>query len=149
MEYLAAASASVPGLLPRLSSPSAEKHMCIVLGREAREGPNTQDQARRLMAETGTRQCGNVEPYFNQMWFTVFPVLMLIVRTSRSTHAERQHPPNDVEGAVPVRSLRVSSEDRRTPVRRHTVKQSAELRSALELFATAQSFRECSLLSVN
>ena len=79
MEYLAAASASVPGLLPRLSSPSAEKHMCIVLGREAREGPNTQDQARRLMAETGTRQCGNVEPYFNQMWFTVFPVLMVII----------------------------------------------------------------------
>ena len=78
MKYLAVASASVPGLLPRLSSPSAEK-LCIVLGQEAREGPNTQDQARRLMAETGTRQCGNFEPYFNQMWFTVFLVLMMIV----------------------------------------------------------------------
>ena len=79
MEYLAAASASFPGFLPRLSSPSAEKHMCNVLGREAREGPNTQDPARRLMVETGTRQCGNIEPYFNQMWFTVFLVLMMIV----------------------------------------------------------------------
>ena len=29
---------------------------------EAREGLNTQDQARPLMAETGTRQCGNIEP---------------------------------------------------------------------------------------
>ena len=38
--------------MPRLSSPSADKHMCNVLGREAREGPYTQDQARRLMAET-------------------------------------------------------------------------------------------------
>ena len=145
MEYLAASSASVPGLLPRLSSLSAEKHMCIVLGREAREGSNTQDQARRPMAETGTRHCGNVELYFNQMWFTVFPVLMLIVHAPYLKVNSR----NDVEGTVPVRSLRMSSEDRRTPVRRQTLKQSAELRSALELFATAQSFRGCSLLSVN
>ena len=58
---------------------SSGRDMCIVLGREAREGPYTQDQARRLMAETGTRQCGDVEPYFNQMWFTVFLVLMMLV----------------------------------------------------------------------
>ena len=45
MEYLVAASASFPGFLPRLSSPSAEKHMCNVLGREASEGPNNQGQA--------------------------------------------------------------------------------------------------------
>ena len=43
---------------------------------------------------------------------------------------------------------RVSSEDCRTPVRGQ-VKQSAEMRSALELFATAHSFRERSLESVN
>ena len=42
-----------------------------------------------------------------------------------------------------------SSEDLRTPVRRQAVKQSAELRSALVFFATAQSFRERSLESVN
>ena len=29
------------------------QHMCIVLAREAREGPNTQGQAGRFMAETG------------------------------------------------------------------------------------------------
>ena len=34
-------------------SPSAEKHMRIVLALERRDGPNTQDQAGRLMAETG------------------------------------------------------------------------------------------------
>ena len=41
-----------------------------------------------------------------------------------------------------------SSEDLRTPVRRQAVKQSAELRSSLVFFATAQSFRERSLESV-
>ena len=35
---------------------------------------------------------------------------------------------------------RVSSEDRRTPVRGQAVKQSAEMRCALEFFATAQSY---------
>ena len=40
---------------------------------------------------------------------------------------------------------RVSSEDRRTPVCGQAVKQSAEMRSALEFFATAQSCRERSL----
>ena len=35
------------------------------------------------------------------------------------------------------------------PVRGRAVKQSAEMRSALEFFATAQSFRERSLESVN
>ena len=44
---------------------------------------------------------------------------------------------------------RVSSEDRRTPVRGYAVKQSAEMRSALEFFATAQSCRERSIESVN
>ena len=34
-------------------SPSAEKHMRIVLAMEAREGANTQDKADRLMAATG------------------------------------------------------------------------------------------------
>ena len=38
---------------------------------------------------------------------------------------------------------RVSSEDRRTPVRGQAVEQSAEMRSALEFFATGQSFPEC------
>ena len=33
--------------------PSAEKYMRIVLAMEAREGPNTQDKAERLMAATG------------------------------------------------------------------------------------------------
>ena len=33
--------------------PSAEKHMCIVLALEARRGPNTQDQAGRLLEATG------------------------------------------------------------------------------------------------
>ena len=41
---------------------------------------------------------------------------------------------------------RVSSEDHRTPVRGQTVKQSAEMRSALEFFATPQSFRELLLI---
>ena len=34
-------------------SHSAEKHMCLVLALQARQGPNTQDQAERLMATTG------------------------------------------------------------------------------------------------
>ena len=34
-------------------SPSAEKHVRIMLPIEAREGPNTQDKAERLMAATG------------------------------------------------------------------------------------------------
>ena len=37
---------------------------------------------------------------------------------------------------------RVSSEDRRTPVRAHAVEQSAEMRFTLEFFATGQSFCE-------
>ena len=37
---------------------------------------------------------------------------------------------------------RVSSEDHRTPFRGQAVEQSAEMRSALEFFATAQSCRE-------
>ena len=44
---------------------------------------------------------------------------------------------------------RVSSEDRRTPDLGQAMNQSAEMRSALEFFATAHSFRECSLESVN
>ena len=44
---------------------------------------------------------------------------------------------------------RVSSEDLRTPVLGQAVNQSAEMRSALEFFATAQLFRERSLESVN
>ena len=60
------------------------------------------------------------------------------------------HAPNDVVGKVPCAKLqRVSSEDRRAPVRGQAVKQSAEIRSALEFFATAQSFRERLLESVN
>ena len=36
--------------LPEIHTPlSAEKHMCIVLALEARRGPNTEDQAGRLM----------------------------------------------------------------------------------------------------
>ena len=34
-------------------SPSVETHISIVLALERRDGPNTQDQAGRLMAETG------------------------------------------------------------------------------------------------
>ena len=34
-------------------SPATEKHKRIVLMMEGLEGPNTQDQAGRLMAETG------------------------------------------------------------------------------------------------
>ena len=34
-------------------SPSAEKHMCLVLALQARQGPNTQDQTGRLKAATG------------------------------------------------------------------------------------------------
>ena len=64
------------------------------------------------------------------------------LKRSASQRAHRELAPNDVAGKVPVRSLRVSSEDRRTPVRGQTVKQCAELLSALELFATAHSFRE-------
>ena len=33
--------------------PSAERHMCLVLALQARQGPNTQDQAGRLKAATG------------------------------------------------------------------------------------------------
>ena len=44
---------------------------------------------------------------------------------------------------------RVSSEDLRTPVLGQAVNQSAEMRSALEFFATAHSFPERSLESVN
>ena len=43
----------------------------------------------------------------------------------------------------------VSSEDLRTPICGQAVKQSAEMRSALEFFATTPSFRERSLESVN
>ena len=32
---------------------SAEKHMCLVLALQARQSPNTQDQAGRLKAATG------------------------------------------------------------------------------------------------
>ena len=35
------------------SSPSAEKHVCIVLAIEAPVGPNTQDRAEHLTAATG------------------------------------------------------------------------------------------------
>ena len=62
------------------------------------------------------------------------------VKRLASQRAHREHAPNDVVGKVPVQ--RVSSEDRRTPVRGQAVKQSAEMRSALEFFATAQSCRE-------
>ena len=44
---------------------------------------------------------------------------------------------------------KVSSEDRRTPVLGQAVNQSAEMQSALEFFATAHTFRERSLESVN
>ena len=39
------------------------------------------------------------------------------LKRSASQRAHRELAPNDVAGKVPVRSLRVSSEDRRTPVR--------------------------------
>ena len=90
--------------------------MCIVLGREAREGLYTQDQARRLMAETA-RVNVDIEPYFNQMWFTVFLVLMMLVHWSYLKVNSRR------EGACSQRRCgerprakfqRVSSEDRRT-----------------------------------
>ena len=53
-----------------------------------------------------------------------------------------EHAPNDVVGKVPVRSCRLSSEDCRTPFNGQAVKQSAEMRSALKFFGTAQSCRE-------
>ena len=74
MEYLAVASASVAGPLPRQSSPSADKHMFNVLGRGAREGPYTQDQARRLMAGSARVNVATL----NQ----VFLVLMMLVHWS-------------------------------------------------------------------
>ena len=74
MEHLAVASASVAGLLPRLSSLSADKHMCNVLGREAHEGPYTQDQARRLMAESARVNVATLSQ--------VFLVLMMLVHWS-------------------------------------------------------------------
>ena len=42
-------------VLPKIFAalPSAEKHMCLVLALQARQGPNTQDKAERLMATTG------------------------------------------------------------------------------------------------
>ena len=61
---------------------------------------------------------------------------------SNRDRSHREHAPNDIVGKFPVRSLRVSSEDFRTPVRGQAVKQSSEMPSALEFFATAQSFRE-------
>ena len=79
--------------------------------------------------------------------FTLFLVLMMIVHGPY--FKAREHASNDVVMKVPVRSYLVSSEDRRTPVRGQAVKQSTELRSALEFFATAHSFRERSLESVN
>ena len=48
-----------------------------------------------------------------------------------------------------VKLQRVSSEDHRTPICGQAMKQSSEMRSALEFFATAQSCRERSLESVN
>ena len=63
-----------------------------------------------------------------------------------SCSAHREHASNDVVGESPRAKLqRVSSEDRRTPVCGQAVEQSAEMRSALEFFATAQSCRERSL----
>ena len=62
------------------------------------------------------------------------------------------HPPGIAEdvGKVPRSKLqRVSSEVRRTPDLGQAVNQSAEMRSALVFFATAHSFRERSLESVN
>ena len=44
---------------------------------------------------------------------------------------------------------RVTSEDLRTTVRRQAMNQSADVRSAMEFFATAQTFRERSLEVVN
>ena len=48
-----------------------------------------------------------------------------------------------------VEFQRVSSEDCRTPICGQAVKQNAEMRSALEFFVTAHSFRERSQESVN
>ena len=57
-----------------------------------------------------------------------------------SSSAHREHAPNDVVVKVPRAKLqRVSSEDCRTPVCGQAVKQSAEMQSALEFFATALS----------
>ena len=64
-------------------------------------------------------------------------------KRSASQHAHREHAPNDVVEKAPRANFqRVSSEDRRSPVRGQAVNQSAEMRSALEFFATAQSCRE-------
>ena len=53
-------------------SPSAEKHMRIALAPEPREGSNTQDQAGRLMAETGHHFEDMVLPVIHMMSQAVF-----------------------------------------------------------------------------
>ena len=68
------------------------------------------------------------------------------VQKSASQRAHREHAPNRLCGESPLAKLqRVSSEDRKTPVCGQAVKQSAEMRSALEFFATAHSCRELSV----
>ena len=107
------------GILENLRrSLSAEKHMCLVLALQARQSPNTQDQAGRLKAATGH----------------LFKVTSFTWYCGESPRSKLQ---------------RVSSEDLRTTVRRQAMNQSAEMRSAMEFFATAHSFRERSLEIVN
>ena len=132
MEYLAVASASVAGPLPRLSSPSAVKHMFNVLGREAREGPYTQDQARRLMAGSARVNVASLNQVFLVLMMLVHWLYLKVNSRREGACSQRRC------GESPVQSLRVSSEDRRTTVRGQTVKQCTELQSALDFFATRQ-----------
>ena len=93
-----------------------QRKTCIVLAREACEGPNTPDQARRLIARRDRLCC------------------LRVLGRQKVT-------PNDVVGNSSRAKLqRVSSGDRRTPVLLQTVNQSVEMRSAWEFFATAQMF---------
>ena len=67
-------------------------------------------------------------PFGIELWLVCALHMSESSENAASQCAHREHAPNDVEGTVPVRRGRVSSEDRRTPVRGQAVKQSAEMR---------------------
>ena len=113
---------------------ATEKHKRIVM---SMGGPRGSDHSGPSSPSHGgdcTRQCGDIEPGVSRLDDVRSP---LVVPQGQLTQRGSMLP-TALWGKVPVPSLRLSSEDRRTTVRGQTVKQCTELQSALDFFSTRQ-----------
>ena len=141
-DHTTGARAESHGQIVDVPTPQIQEEIAAVIPQE-RVSECIVEQTGQCSSPPDSRTiCCNLEDHFTGPGSAVYGGADCI----SSSSANREHAPNDVVVKVARAKLqRVSSEDCRTPFRGQAVKQSAEMRSALEFFATAQSCCERSV----